>query len=39
MPRFTSLKGSMNPFDNNKPVLSSSDRIRNKKEQIYLCCR
>ena len=40
MPRFTSLKGSMNPFDNNKPVLSSSDRIRNKKSKyIYAAAK
>ena len=36
MPRFVNLKGSMNPFDNNRPVLSSSDRTRNKKSKyIY----
>ena len=36
MPRFTNLKGSMNPFDNNKPVLSSSERLKNKRDKtIY----
>ena len=36
MPRFANIKGSMSPFDNNKPVLSSSDRIKNKRDQtIY----
>ncbi len=40
MPRFANLKGSMNPFDNNKPVLSSSDRIRNKKSKyIYAAAK
>ena len=40
MPRFVNLKGSMNPFDNNKPVLSSSDRIRNKKSKyIYAAAK
>jgi hypothetical protein len=32
MPRFANMKGSMNPFDNNKPVLSSSDRLKNKRD-------
>jgi hypothetical protein len=32
MPRFANLKGSMNPFDNNRPVLSSSDRLKNKRD-------
>jgi len=32
MPRYTNLKGSMNPFDNNKPVLSSSERLKNKRD-------
>jgi hypothetical protein len=36
MPRFANLKGSMNPFDNNKPVLSSSERLKNKRDKtIY----
>jgi len=36
MPRFANLKGSMNPFDNNKPVLSSSERLKNKRNKtIY----
>jgi len=36
MPRFVNLKGSMNPFDNNKPVLSSSERLKNKRDKtIY----
>jgi hypothetical protein len=36
MPRFANIKGSMNPFDNNKPVLSSSDRLKNKRNKtIY----
>jgi len=36
MPRFASLKGSMNPFDNNKPVLSSSERLKNRRDKtIY----
>ena len=40
MPRFANLKGSMNTFDNNKPVLSSSDRIRNKKSKyIYAAAK
>ena len=32
MPRFANLKGSMNPFGNNRPVLSSSDRLKNKRD-------
>jgi len=40
MPRFANLKGSMNPFDNNKPVLNSSDRTRNKKSKyIYAAAK
>ena len=36
MPRFANLKGSMNPFDNNRPVLSSSERLKNKRDKtIY----
>jgi hypothetical protein len=36
MPRYANLKGSMNPFDNNKPVLSSSERLKNKRDKtIY----
>jgi hypothetical protein len=36
MPRFVNLKGSMNTFDNNKPVLSSSERLKNKRDKtIY----
>ena len=36
MPRFANLKGSMNPFDNNKPVLSSSERLKNRRDKtIY----
>jgi len=36
MPRFANIKGSMNPFDNNRPVLSSSDRLKNKRDKtIY----
>ena len=36
MPRFANLKGSMNPFNNNKPVLSSSERLKNKRDKtIY----
>jgi len=36
MPRYGNLKGSMNPFDNNKPVLSSSERLKNKRDKtIY----
>ena len=40
MPRYQNLKGSMNPFDNNRPVLNSSDRIRNKKSKyIYAAAK
>jgi hypothetical protein len=40
MPRFVNLKGSMNPFDNNRPVLNSSDRTRNKKSKyIYAAAK
>ena len=40
MPRYQTLKGSMNPFDNNRPVLNSSDRIRNKKSKyIYAAAK
>jgi len=36
MPRFANLKGSMNTFANNKPVLSSSERLKNKRDKtIY----
>jgi len=40
MPRFANIKGSMNPFDNNRPVLNSSDRTRNKKSKyIYAAAK
>ena len=32
MPRFENLKGSMNPFSNNRPRLTASERIRNKRD-------
>ena len=36
MPRYVNLKGSMNTFDNNRPVLSSSERLKNKRDKtIY----
>jgi hypothetical protein len=36
MPRYQNLKGSMNPFSNNKPVLSASERLKNKRDKtIY----
>ncbi len=36
MPRYQNLKGSMNTFDNNRPVLSSSERLKNKRDKtIY----
>ena len=36
MPRYQNLKGSMNTFGNNTPVLSSSDRLKNKRDKtIY----
>ena len=40
MPRYANLKGSMNPFDNNKPVLSSSERLKNRRDKtIYQWCK
>ena len=36
MPRYQHLKDSMNPYNNNKPILSSSERLQNKKcKTIY----
>ena len=36
MPRYQNLKDSMNPYNNNKPILSSSERLQNKKcKTIY----
>jgi len=36
MPRYQQLKGSMNTFNNNKPVLSASERLKNKRDKtIY----
>ena len=36
MPRYQNLKGSMNTYGNNRPVLSSSDRLKNKRDKtIY----
>jgi len=36
MPRYQQLKGNMNPFNNNKPVLSASERLKNKRDKtIY----
>ena len=36
MPRYQNLKGSMNPYNNNKPVLSASERLKNKRDKtIY----
>ena len=36
MPRYQNLKGSMNPYTNNKPVLSASERLKNKRDKtIY----
>jgi len=36
MPRYQNLKDSMNPYTNNKPVLSSSDRLKDKRDKtIY----
>lgn len=32
MPRFENLKGSMNPFSNNRPRLTASERIKNKRD-------
>ena len=31
MPRFENLKGSMNPFSNNRPRLTASERIKSSK--------
>ncbi len=36
MPRYQNLKDSMNPYNNNKPILSYSERLQNKKcKTIY----
>ena len=36
MPRYQNLKGSMNPYTNNKPVLSASERLKNRRDKtIY----
>ena len=33
MPRSQNLKGSMNTYGNNRPVLSSSERLKNKRDK------
>jgi hypothetical protein len=36
MPRYQNLKGSMNTYGNNRPILSSSERLKNKRDKtIY----
>jgi len=36
MPRYQQLKGNMNPYNNNNPVLSASERLKNKRDKtIY----